>query len=119
MTGNADDSTDQRIRPFADFLAELRHGVVHTELSAALHKLIASVEATGKGGSLALVIKVGKHKGTGMLCIDDAVSTKVPALDRDTSLWFVDADGNPSRNDPRQLAFEGIRIVPTGKAIEA
>ncbi|MFC9432778.1 hypothetical protein [Nocardia sp. NPDC057030] len=102
---------DRVIRPFADFLVELRHGAVHGELSAALHDLIASVQATGKAGTLALTLKIGMHKGTRMLCIADSVSAKTPVLERDTSLYFIDGDGNASRDDPRQLAFEGIHIV--------
>jgi hypothetical protein len=116
-----EEEVEPYIRPFADFLAELRHGAVHRELSAALHELIASVCETGKSGSVSLVIKASKHKGTGMLCIDDAVVTKTPALERDTSLWFVTEDGNPSRENPRQLAFEGIHVVttPLGKAAQS
>lgn len=120
MTDNPPAEDGPRVRPFADFLAELRHGAVHGELSAALHDLIESVRTTGKSGSIALVVKVGQHKGTGMLSIDDTVSTKMPAPERDSSLWFVDEDGNASRDNPRQLAFEGIRIVsPTGEAKHA
>lgn len=110
-TPPTDGDDGPHVRPFGDFLAELRHGAVHQELSTAMHELIAAVEATGAKGSLALTITVGMHKGTRMLSVADSVTVKPPVLQRDTSLWFITDDGNASRDDPRQLAFEGIRIV--------
>ncbi|MBF6459831.1 hypothetical protein IU433_12365 [Nocardia puris] len=102
------------MRPFVDFLVELRRGRVAVELTEALHELIAQVKDTGKPGSLSLVIKVSKQKKTeGMLVIDDNVITKMPPRDRDSSLWFVDHDGNPTRQDPNQLEFQGIRVITT------
>lgn len=122
MSDNTTDTEQEdegaQIRPFADFLVELRRGKVHAELGEALHNLIAAVEDTGKPGQFALVIKVSKQKKTGMLCIDDGVSTKLPARERDSSLWYVDDHGNPTRRDPTQLEFEGIRVIqPTPKPV--
>ncbi|WP_280476059.1 hypothetical protein [Nocardia farcinica] len=115
----SDDEHADYARPFADFLAELRKGSVHDELTEKFHELIAAVMETRKPGTITLTIKASVHKGTDMLAINDAVAVKVPRLDRPQSLWFTDAAGNPCRNDPSQLAFEGIRAVPTPTDREA
>lgn len=101
------------VRPFGDFLAELRRGAVADELSEALHELLAAVQDTQKPGSISLTIKVGIQKNTTAVSIADVVAKKIPARPRPESLWFVDHNGNPTRRDPSQLEFEGMRIVPT------
>ncbi|OZC62329.1 hypothetical protein CH304_00380 [Rhodococcus sp. 15-649-1-2] len=109
MTATDDDRT---IKPFAKFLRELQKGRVHEELSTQLHDLVAAVQDTGKAGTLTLTLKVEKQKNTDMLLIGDDVKTKIPKLDRASSLWFVDGDGNVSRDNPDQLKFDGINVVP-------
>lgn len=103
---------DKTIRPFAAFLRELQKGRVHEELSTQLHDLVAAVQDTGKSGTLTLTLKVEKQKNTDMLLIGDDVKTKLPQFDRASSLWFVDGDGNVSRDNPDQLEFGGINAVP-------
>ncbi|MGV9666962.1 hypothetical protein [Nocardia niigatensis] len=105
------------VRPYADFLVELRRGAPHAELSTALHDLFAAVRDTGKPGSITFTIKASVQKRTDMIAIADSITRKLPALERPESLWFVDNDGNPTRRDPNQLEFEGIRAVPTTPTI--
>ncbi|MFD9992066.1 hypothetical protein ACFWXT_29600 [Bacillus cereus] len=113
-------TTDEpMIRPFGDFLAELRRGAVANELSEALHELLAAVENTDKPGSITLTLKVGRQKNTTALSIADVVTKKIPTRPRPESLWFVDQHGNPSRNDPSQLSFDSIRVTTIGKAQQA
>lgn len=102
---------DVMARPFADFLHELRRGTVHAELSQKFHDLVAAVQETRKAGTLTFTVKVGIQPKTEMLLIDDAIAAKIPKPERDSSLWFVDKHGNPTRRDPLQLEFEGIRVV--------
>lgn len=115
MTDNSTDTeggADEPVaRPFADFLVELRRGAVHEEITAALHELIERVQTTGKAGAITLTIKASLQKKTDMLTIADSVGRKLPVVERPESLWFVDPDGNPTRRDPHQLEFEGIRVV--------
>lgn len=102
------------IRPFADFLREQSHGTTHDELSEALHTLVARVQDTGKKGSLTLTIGVERLKGgrsDNALIVSDSIKLNLPEHDRDTSLFFATADGNLSRDDPRQLSFESLRDV--------
>ena len=107
-------SDETVIRPFADFLREQSHGTTHDELSVALHDLVARVQDTGKKGSLTLTIGVERLKGgrsDNAVIVSDSISLKLPEHDRDTSLFFTTADGNLSRDDPRQLSFESLRDV--------
>lgn len=105
---------DVVVRPFADVLVELSGGRTHTELSEQLHELIARVRDTGKKGSLTLTITVSRVKNAAenTLTVSDDVRAKLPAHDRNVSVFFADADGNLSRKDPNQLEFESLREVP-------
>lgn len=103
------------IRPFADFFAELRKGAVADEASRALHDLTAAVQETRKPGRITITVELGIHKDTDMLVIKDGVASKLPRLPRPASMWYVDDAGNPTRRDPTQLEFEGIRAVPTNQ----
>lgn len=107
------------IRPFADFLREQGKGHSHEELSDALHDLIARVQDTGKKGSLTYVVTVGRLKDGGeMLVVSDEIKLRLPEHDRDASLYFTDRDGNLSRNDPNQLAFESLRALPPPAGVD-
>lgn len=105
---------DPVIRPFADALLELSGGRTHTELSEQLHELIARVRDTGKKGTLTLTITVSRMKNAAenTLTVTDDVKAKLPAHDRNVSVFYADADGNLTRRDPNQLEFEHLREVP-------
>lgn len=115
-----DTDGDVVIRPFADALLELSSGRTHTELSETLHELIGRVRDTGKKGSLTLTITVARVKNAAenTLTVTDNVTAKLPAHDRNVSLFFADADGNLSRTDPNQLAFESLREVPAPTVLD-
>lgn len=101
------------IRPFADFLREHNRGRTHDELSEKLREVVAAVTDTGKAGALTLVLKVTQQKKTLMLEISDDVKTRVPQHSRPASLWFIDKDGNVTRDNPDQLQFASMQAVPT------
>ena len=95
-----------RIRPFAASLQEMDRGRTHAELSEALHELTAAVVERGKAGELSLRIKVAPlGADTTQLKVTAAIAVKLPRLDPKPSIFWADADGNLSRNDPQQLAF--------------
>ncbi|WP_280245546.1 hypothetical protein [Nocardia abscessus] len=120
MSDTTDEADDEKfVRPFADFLTDLRRGAVHEEASQALHDLIAAVEETRKAGRLTITFEVSIQKGTDMLAIKDSVATKTPRLDRPTSLWFVDRHGNATRRDPSQMEIPGMRVVSSADARKA
>jgi len=103
------------IRPFADFLREQSKGTTHDELSEGLHALTQRVRDTGRKGSMLLTITVAPlDKDVDRLVVSDAIKLKLPEHDRKASLFYPDENGNLSRTDPQQLAFESLREVPAG-----
>ncbi|MFF0816603.1 hypothetical protein ACFYVR_15850 [Rhodococcus sp. NPDC003318] len=116
MSDNEKTPDDEKVvRPFADFLREANRGRVHDELTTQFHEVLAAVKDTGKVGSITLTLKISKQKKTSMIEISDDVKAKVPQLDRPAQVWFLDGNGNPTRNNPEQLAFESIAPVPDAK----
>ncbi len=97
------------IRPFTAWLTEQRRGTLNQELAEGLHELTNAVQTLGKKGTLTLTITVVPTKGDHVGVIDD-VTVKAPKPDRPDSLWFVDHDGNLTRNDPNLIP--GLRPVP-------
>lgn len=104
------DNLDQRFaRPFADFLQEQ---TAHGELTDQLHALIEAVRDTGKAGTLTYTVKVEQLKDDEtMLRITDKIAAKLPEHDRPKRLYWVDAHGNPTRENPHQPAFEGLQVL--------
>lgn len=94
----------EHVRPFADWLREQSTGRTHNDLSEALHDLLAAVAETGKAGTLTLVIKAKPMQGDmrAVVIVDD-IKLAPPQPDRKANIFFLDAQGNPVRNDPRQM----------------
>ncbi len=101
---------ERRTRPFADVLNSLRRGKSHREAGNLMQELVTAVQATGRQGSLTLKLKVSRNK-SGMIEIDDLITTVLPKPDRDSSLFFADDDGNLTKDDPRQPEIPGIRVA--------
>jgi len=114
------DTYDIVVRPFADFLREQARGTTHEELGESLHDLVARVRDTGKKGSLQLTITVEllDKDPDGPLVIADQIKLRLPEHDRKPSIFYTDADGNLSRTDPQQLAFESLREVPPPPGVD-
>lgn len=103
------------IAEFAAFLVGHLAGRSHEEISAEMHELLAAVNEHGKKGSLTVTVTVEPPKGHvdgSPLAIAIDSTLKAPKASAPPSIYFVDADGNPSRNDPRQMALD-LRTAPT------
>lgn len=102
------------IRPALDTLRELRAGEVMDELAVHIHRALAAVSEHGKPAEIALTIKV---KPLGTKGVSDAVefvaevSSKLPRAEPPSTLFFVDASGNPSRRQDRQSDLPGLSIA--------
>lgn len=106
------DSDNRVIRPFADFIREQRKGAAHDDLSVALNDLLSAVRAHNKGGSLTLTLKVEPLKDNPeVVTILDDIKVKAPQQKRKPSVFYVTDDGNPSREDPNQMKFEGMHAI--------
>lgn len=103
-----------RQRPALDLIADIRRGKVAADLTEELHALIAACVDTGKKGELLLrlTIEPDKNAPQERFNVDGRVVAKTPVRSQRPSLFFVTDDGNLTRSDPRQEAFEGLSPVP-------
>ncbi len=92
------------VRPFTDTLRDLRRGHTLEELGEALNTVVAAVRKTGKAGAITLKLTVSPaSKGDiDQVRISDVLTTKVPELDRASTIFFATVENNLQRTDPRQ-----------------
>jgi hypothetical protein len=102
------------VKELAVVLVEHLNGRTNEELSLELHQLIEAVTAHGKKGSLVVSIVVEPTSAVDGSPISIAFDStlKAPKAAAPKALFFVDGDGNPVREDPRQLGLD-FRIAPT------
>jgi hypothetical protein len=112
-----DDDTP-RVRPFLDWLREQSQGKTADELSEGLHTLIDKVRETEKKGSITLKVTVAYDSQARHARRHRQHHYRLPEHDRPTTIWYLDHDGNLTRNDPRQLAFEALREVPPPAGVD-
>ncbi|MFH9403305.1 hypothetical protein ACH4JS_26670 [Streptomyces sp. NPDC017638] len=109
--------TDPQTQPaeFAAFLVGHLNGRVHQALSEELHELLQAVATHGKKGQLVIKVAVEPSKGHvegDPLAISVESDLKAPKSTPPAAIYFVDDDGNPTRNDPRQMQLD-FRTAPT------
>lgn len=93
-------------RPFAAVLAEYNNGRTAAELSEELQDLVAAVKATGKKGTLTLQIVLSESKAAGALDMTITKKTVMPQPKQFSTIFYVDADDNLVRSDPRQTELD-------------
>lgn len=91
-------------RPFDEFLREQRRGGVMHDAGVALQKLVTAIEATGKGGSLTITLKLKPDDKYGTAVeVADSIVVKVPEPNKPSSLFFMDGSHNLVRHDPAAM----------------
>ena len=105
---------EQPQAPVAAFLASHLNGRTDEELSTEFHQLLDAVRAHGKKGSMTITIVVeppanGVESAPLPIGVESAVKAPKPTPVK--SLYFLDDDGLPVREDPRQMAIE-FRTAP-------
>ena len=99
---------------FIAMLAPNTGGVTLSEIDEKVAKLVLTVLATGKSGTLAYKIKISRNGGKGVK-VEDEVSVKEPKLETGISFFFADEHGTLTRNDPNQMGLP-FRPVPSDQA---
>lgn len=110
---NADaDSAPAVDRAFINVINNHEGGQTISDISAALKNVMSAVALTGKGGavSLTMVIKPASKGLGGALTFTPVIKSKVPTLEPSASIFYVDADCNPVRDDPRQAKLN-LKVV--------
>jgi hypothetical protein len=100
------------MRLFADLLRDMRGGQSHDELSEALNALVRACVETGRGGELVYSISIRPTKSSEAVELTDKIGVKEPRNERGSSLFFVSATFDLTRNNPRQERLD-LREVPT------
>ncbi|MFC9847759.1 hypothetical protein ACFWFF_01415 [Streptomyces sp. NPDC060223] len=118
MTTQHETEAEAQPAEFAAFIVQHVGGRAHEEISAEMHALLAAVNEHGKKGQLVIKLTVEPPKGhidgdPVVISIDSEL--KAPKASGTPSLYFVDPEGNASRNDPRQTAAFDVRDLPTTK----
>lgn len=95
-------------------LGELNRGAALEDADAALARVVAAVQETGRPGSLTIKIKVEPAEiADNALMLTPEISAKEPGPKRPQSMFFVDG-GKLSRTDPRQPELQ-FTAIPGGK----
>jgi hypothetical protein len=106
-----EDSEDRTVKPFATTLQEIGSGALAAKLAEQLQELVNAVVDTGKKGTIAVQLTVGPLKpGNVKNLITTAKTTLKTPEDDTSSVFFVDKDGNLTRDDPDQptLPLRGL-----------
>jgi hypothetical protein len=98
-------------RPALDLLNDIGRGKLARELTEALHQLNTSCLETGKKGQLQLRLTVEPDKDAprDRFRVSTDIHVKAPKLGVRPSLFYVTDEGNLTRTDPNQEAFEPLR----------
>jgi len=106
----------KQVKPFGLYLKTTNRGRTEADLSDKMHELIEQVLETGKKGTLTLTVTVDADDADARrLILTEKVVSKLPQPDPRKSIFFADDTGNLTRNDPSQLAFDGIAVVKEEK----
>jgi hypothetical protein len=97
-----------KLRPAQAILCELNEGHTLEDLAQAFHDAIEAVKEHGKPASINLSITIGTlgenqhHLIEAPVIMQAEVITKLPKAKPAATIYFIDADGNPVRNQTRQ-----------------
>jgi len=103
---------------FAVFLVQHSRGEAHIQASSELRELLTAVQEHGRKGSLTIKVTVEPPKGhvDGQpLLVSVESELKAPRPIAPPAMYFVDDEGRPTRNDPRQTTAFDVRDLPTTK----
>ena len=110
------------MKSFNLLLTELNDGSTHAGLTSDIAELLRTVQATGKGGSLTLKIKVSpamRSEGGGVdkITITSDRKLELPKPVSPSDFFWLTDDGETTRNHPRQHALELRDVSSDGSSI--
>ena len=93
---------------FNEVLPLFRNGATNVELTEVLREAVLAVRDTGKPAKITLALTVTPN-GVERVFVDADVSSKLPKLAREKTLFYVTEDGDLTEDKPRQqrLLFGG------------
>ena len=96
-------TTDTPPRPFIEVLKDTGKGTAARNASHLLREVVTAVTDTGKPGTVTVTIKIESPKKGRFLLVSAEAKAKIPELETEESIWFVDGNDNLTRHDPNQL----------------
>lgn len=105
-----------KIRPAQATLNELNGGQTMSQLAEAIHHGIAATKEFGKDATVTLTITIGTMKEQGRLVnppilMAGEVTTKFPKAPPPQTVFFVDDDGNATRQQTREPELTGLKVA--------
>lgn len=104
-----DPKTIDERSPFIRMLLDQRHEQLIHELDASLLEAVTEVARLGKKGTLTLVIGVDPQGRT--VVVSDDLKVKLPQEPRTAEIYYHDAEGRLTRDDPYAIR------MPMGKTV--
>ena len=97
---------------FPETILQINNGATVAELGDALQKVVATVRAVGKSGTVTLAIKVAPamKNSTDVLTVEASVKTKLPESEHGATIFFATEDNRLVRNDPKQQVLP-LRVI--------
>lgn len=91
----------------ADILGQIRGGAALAEAGTALQECVQATRDTGKASKLTFTITVEPDKtDETVVTLQPDLTVKLPKRPRAKGIFFVDAHGRLSREDPRQTELD-------------
>lgn len=105
------------IRSATSILTEIREGRAVVELGDEIHNAIAAVREHGKPAKVTLELTIAPLRNgaeklvEAPLAFTAEISSKLPTPDPEKTLFFVDGEGNATRNPSERQQDLGLRVA--------
>jgi hypothetical protein len=114
------------MQTITDVLAQIRGGLALAQAGAKLQEVVAAVRATNKPGEITFTIKVTQDKTDDRVVImKPTIKAKVPEKGFSDGIFFVDANGRLTKEDPAQVEMQldrqrqGVATLGAARADES
>lgn len=113
MPTTPDETGEVFKRPALDLLADINKGKAAAALTDEIHDALTAMADTGRPAVVMVTIKFEPDKKAPdeRVYVTAAVTSKLPRLPERPSMFYLNDDNNLTRTDPRQEAFEGMRVI--------
>ena len=104
MSNDKDNDTGRTLRPFPAVIQDIGRGALVERLTTAYGDLAIAVVDTGKPGTLTVTLKVEPLKESSdptIVTVTADCTLKLPT-EKQVSIFYADAAGNLTRDDPRR-----------------
>lgn len=103
--------TETPSNAFLSTLAQVRKGKTSSELSEQMAGVVQAVRLTGKKGEMVLKLIVTPNKDGVSVNVEDAITVKLPKMDRAATLFYATDEGHLQRNDPNQVELQFAAVA--------